>query len=125
MLWSEAYLHSAGVRMPARLLPDIQIDSGQTDSSVIDLWHPRYHHLTALTFISPTTLPETVTIHVAAKLAGTYQPLQSDGLNVTLPAAVGTVVKEVNAMRALKLVASGATAGDRTFQNCGGEAIPT
>ena len=91
----------------------LTILSGATSSEELNLTENAARRKKDLLFIAPTTLPETVTVHLAEAPGGTYQALAEGGSNVTLPAAKATPVRGITA-GALKLIAL-AVAADRVF----------
>lgn len=111
--------------MPPRHMSDLTILSGQTQSGVLDFRSEGKHFITSLLVVSPTTLPEAVTVHAATSRTGTFQPLQSDGVDITLPAAKATSIHPVGMVGAIKLVAGVAVAANRVFELAGGQAEPT
>lgn len=69
----------------------------------------------ALTILAPATMPETVTVHIAPVVGGTYVALENTaGNDLVLTAARGTPV-EVNGAGALKLIAGVGVAAARSF----------
>lgn len=93
----------------------LTILSGQTASGELDLVENGVRRIKDLTFICPTTLPETVVIHLADKVGGSYRALNDGfGNDVTLLANKSQVQTNISA-GALKLVASVAVAADRAF----------
>lgn len=108
-----------------RYLDDITIANAATESPVLDLRSSGKHFLVSLLIVSPTTLPEVVKVHVAKSPTGTFQALQSDGVDITLPAAKATSIHPIGMIGALKLVAGVAVAAARTFELAGGQAEPT
>lgn len=108
-------------------LPDLVIPNGQTESNVL-LAHglvvgsmvttgDGFRDADSITIHPPDTLPETVTVHVDSSEPGAtnFSPLQRGGVDVTVPAGKATTV-ELISFKAMKLVASGATGGIRTFK---------
>ena len=91
----------------------LTILSGATESEELNLADQGAIRVKSLTFWVGT-LPETVTVHLAPVLGGTYRALQSGGGDITLPASRATQVSSITA-GALKLVAGGAVAADRVF----------
>ena len=67
-----------------------------------------------LLFFNPTTLPETVTVHVAPEVGGTYQALSQAGSDVVLTAAKAQQIDGLVA-GALKLVSGVGVAAERVF----------
>lgn len=92
----------------------LTILSGQTVSDVLDLAGLGTRHIYMITFRSPVTLPETVTVEVSEDVAGTFEPYQSGDVDVTLPAGEASPVTEMNT-RALRLVAGTAVGANRVF----------
>ena len=93
----------------------LTIASGQTESGdTINLAGLGARRKMGITIINPATLPETVNVHVAESSSGTFQPLYSGGTAIALDADGATVITDVIA-GALKLVATGAVAANRTF----------
>lgn len=111
--------------MPPRYLANITIANGATESPVLDLRSANNQFLISLLIVSPTTLAEVVKVHVATGPTGTFQALQSDGVDITLPAAKATSIHPIGMIGALKLVAGVAVAAARTFELAGGQAEPT
>lgn len=113
--------------MPPRDLTNLVIANGQTESAVIDLRAAPHQDAMGFTIVAPTTLPETVTVHAAARATGLFQPYQQDGVNLTIPAAKTTVVRDVakHGIGAFKLVAGAAVAAERAFEISAGQAVPT
>lgn len=91
----------------------LQIDSGQTLSSVVDLDQFNAFQSHQVLILSPAALPETVTLQVSLDGA-TYVDLQSGGTDVTLPVGKGTQINNFIA-RYMRLSAGGAVAANRTF----------
>jgi hypothetical protein len=111
--------------MPPRHLPSLTIANSATESEVLDFRSTGKHFLTSLLIVSPTTLPEVVKVHAATKASGTFQPLQSDAVDITIPAAKATSIHPVGMIGAIKLVAAAAVGADRVFEVSGGQAEPT
>lgn len=93
----------------------LTIANGQTVSDVLNLQGLGTRHVFGITFRSPATLPETVTLEVSETATGTFEPYQSGGTDITLAAGESTPVTEVIA-GALRLVAGSAVAADRVFR---------
>lgn len=101
--------------MPSWRKTTLTILIGQTASEELDLTDGLgVRRVKSITFFSPATLPETVTVHVAPQAGGTYQALQSGGTDFTLPANKATLLTGFT-VGALKLVASVAVASGRVF----------
>lgn len=102
-------------------LPDLAIASGQTESPEVDFTRGIHAWVRSLTVASPDTLPETVTVQVTTKRSGgNFNPLQSGGADITLPAAKATSISPISFAR-MKLVAGAAVAAIRTFELSGRE----
>jgi hypothetical protein len=96
----------------------LTIASAGTDSDVLDLSRNARggNALRSLdiTIEAPAALTGTVKPYVCSTEGGTYVPLQSGGLDITIPAGKATPL--VPGMgRFLKLVSSGAEGADRAF----------
>lgn len=93
----------------------LTILNGATQSAELDLQEHGVRRIKNLTFIAPTTLPETVVIHVGNAVGGTYKALNDGfGNDAVIPANKSVVQAGITA-GALKLVANGAVAADRVF----------
>ena len=97
----------------------LTIASAATESDVLDLAGLGARSIWGLNIISPTTLPDTVKIHVSDIPAGTFQVLQSGGTDITIPAGKSTQL-DLLTIGALKLVAGSAVGADRDFRIIGG-----
>ena len=94
-------------------IPDLVILSGATESGALS---GIFENARAITIWSPDTLPETVTVHSAPESTADFDPHQSGGADITLPAAKATTIDLAGTIGSLKLVAGGAVAADRTFK---------
>ena len=94
----------------------LTIASGGTSIEYIDR---KMSQAVAAVLYCPATLPETVTVYVAAKAASapTYVKLQNSGADITGAAgkAIPFPAGAPGAFEAIKLLAGGAVAADRTF----------
>lgn len=105
------------------VLPDLVIASGQTASNAIDLAagvNTKIALGTLVDFIvyAPSTLPETVSVQISyleSPTASDWSTVYVSGADVTVPAGKAVVVP-VGAAAALRLLAGGAVAADRTFR---------
>lgn len=99
----------------------LTIASGQTESAIENL--QQYHGPArpwAFLIVSPSTLPETVKIHVQVKSGGQFGVLQSGGTDIVLAAGVATQITILGAY-GVKLVAGVAVAANRNFEVSIGE----
>ena len=92
----------------------LTIANGQTVSDVLDLGGLGARRVFSITFRSPATLPETVTLEVAESATGTFEPYQSGGADIVLAVGESTPVTDVIG-GALRLVAGAAVGGNRVF----------
>ena len=92
----------------------LTIPNGQTASDTLILETSGARRPYTLTFYSPTTLPETVTVQASDTVGGTSIALQSAGSDITLPANKATVIVVVLAAE-IKLVAGSGVGADRAF----------
>lgn len=99
------------------LVTQLTILNGQTSSGQLSLILNTDRELIAVTILSPTTLPETVNVQVSTAIGGTYRTLQSDGVDIVLPANKATTITHLVA-GSLKLLAGAAVGGDRAFDVC-------
>lgn len=92
----------------------LTIANGQTESQELLLEQNGVRRAKIIQISGPTTLPETVTVHLGDGVGGTYKALSSGGSDFTIPAAktvsLPTIVKST-----LKLIAGGAVGADRVF----------
>lgn len=95
-------------------LPDLVIASGQTSSNVIDMDTQGFDGV-GFTIVSPAALPETVQIQVSVD--GITYGILNDGVGAIIAPIAGNAryYTEIRACKSWKLVATGATAGTRTF----------
>ena len=93
----------------------LTIANGATESDELDLAKNGARRQIAASLHAPTTLPDTVTIQLAEKTGGTYQTLQSGGVDINPTAGKITVLEPIVA-GALKLVAASAVSAARAFR---------
>ena len=92
----------------------LTILSGATESAELNLAADGTRWGKDLVFFSPGTLPETVKVHLARVVGGTYAILEVGGSDVALVANKAQLLTGL-AAGALKLVATGAVAANRVF----------
>ena len=93
----------------------LTIASGQTISSdVLNLAGLGARRVFSVSFRSPATLPETVTLQTSETPTGTFAPYQSGGADIVLAVGESTPVTDIIA-GALRLSAGVAVAANRVF----------
>lgn len=108
-------------------LPDLVIANGQTDSNVLKshgvptapdmaTTGDGFRDADTITINAPDTLPEAVVVHVdSAESTVNFNPLMRDGGQVLLSPGEAVTIDGLS-FKALKLVATPAVAGTRTFK---------
>lgn len=92
----------------------LTILSAATESEEVNLEYLGVRKPKMFQIEGPTTLAETVAIHVGNGVGGTYKALSSGGSDITIPAAKAISTPIILA-KSMKLVAGAGVAADRVF----------